>query len=121
MVEEIHIGSIVNKAVELNAEVVPAVEVLKMATVNGAEAMGFDAGSIEEGKLADIQIYDLNSMNFTPNNNLISALCYSASSNDILDLIVDGNLIMKNREILTIDEEYIKYKINKLTKELINR
>lgn len=121
MVEEIHIASIVNKAVELDAEVVKAIDVLKMATINGAEAMGFDAGSIEEGKLADIQIYDLNSMNFTPNNNLISALCYSASSNDILDLIVDGNLVMKNREILTIDEEYIKYKINKLTKELINR
>ena len=121
MVEEIHIGSIVNKAVELNAEVVPAIEVLKMATINGAEAMGINAGSIEENKLADIQIYDLNSMNFTPRNNLISALCYSASSSDILDLIVDGKLVMKNREVLTLDEEYIKYMVNKLQKELLER
>lgn len=121
MVEEIHIASIVNKAVELNAEAVPAIEVLKMATINGSLAMGYNAGSIEEGKLADIQIYDLNSMNFTPRNNLISALCYSASSNDVLDLIVDGKMIMKNRELLTIDEEYIKFMVNKKTKEILNR
>lgn len=121
MVEEIHIASIVNKAVKLDAEVVPAIEVLKMATINGSEAMGIDAGIIEEGKLADIQIYDLNSVNFTPRNNLISALCYSASSNDVLDLIVDGKLVMENRELLTLDEEYIKFMVNKKTKELLNR
>ena len=121
MVEEIHIASIVNKAVKLDAEVVPAIEVLKMATINGSEAMGIDAGIIEEGKFADIQIYDLNSVNFTPRNNLISALCYSASSNDVLDLIVDGKLVMENRELLTLDEEYIKFMVNKKTKELLNR
>lgn len=121
MIEEMHIASIVNKAVELNAEAVPAIKVLQMATINGSKALGFDNGIIEEGKLADISLFDLNSINFTPRNNLISALCYSASSNDVVDLIVDGKLIMKNREVLTMDEEYIKYKVNENTKRLLNR
>lgn len=121
LVEEMHIGSIVNKAVTLDSNAVPAIEILKMATVNGGILTGFNNGVIKENALADIAIYDLNSIGFTPKNNLISALCYSSNSNYILDLIVDGKIVMKNREILTLDEEKIKEKVRELTEKLLNR
>ncbi|MGO1581347.1 MAG: amidohydrolase family protein, partial [Peptoniphilaceae bacterium] len=121
IVEEMHIGSIVNKALNKNPESVKAIEILKMVTKNGAEIMGIEAGQIKEGYLADINLFDLNSISFTPKNNLISALCYSAKSTDVSDLIVDGKIIMRDREVLNLDEEKIKYKVRELTKKLLNR
>lgn len=123
MVEEIHIASLVNKAVTLNAEAVPAIEVLKMATINGARALGIEkeTGSIEVGKKGDIAIFNLNSPSFTPRNNLISALCYSAQSNDVETVIVDGKIIMKNKEILTLDVEKVLNKVNAISEDLKRR
>ena len=83
-VEEMHIGGIVNKAVTMNEKAVPAIEILKMATVNGAKALGFEnLGLVKENYIADLTIFNLNSNSFTPKNNLISALVYSANSSDI--------------------------------------
>lgn len=121
MVEEMHIASIVNKAVNLDPKSVKAIDVLKMATVNGAEIFDINNGQIKVGKFADVCMFDLNSISFTPQNNLISALCYSANSYDVTDLIVDGKFIMRNREVLTLDEEKIKYKVRELTNKLLNR
>ncbi|RVU54910.1 amidohydrolase [Anaerosphaera multitolerans] len=121
LIEEMHIGSIVNKAVTLDATSVPAIEILKMATLNGGKLTGFNNGIIVENALADIALYDLNALGFTPKNNMISALCYSTNSNYVTDLIVDGKVIMENREILTVDEEKIKYEVNRLTEKLLKR
>lgn len=108
-IEEMHIGGIVNKAVEMNEKAVPAIEILKMATINGAKALGFkNLGLIKEGFLADINIFNLDSNSFTPKNNLISALVYSASSCDIESVICDGKFIMKNNKILNVNEENIR-------------
>lgn len=121
MVEEIHIASIVNKAVEKDATAVKAIEVLKMATINAAEAFGINSGEIKEGKLADITLFNLNSINFTPKNNLISALCYSASSEDVDTLIVDGKLLMENRKLLTLDEKEIIKKAQEAMDSILQR
>lgn len=115
--EEIHISAIINKAVEKDPKCVNAVDVLKMATEYGQKALGFeDSGKIKEGYRADFSIFDLTSLNFTPKHNLISALCYSASAGDITDTIVDGKFLMKNRELVNLDEEKIKFNVNKLSK-----
>ncbi|CDZ74998.1 ATZ_TRZ_like [Peptoniphilus sp. ING2-D1G] len=121
MFEEMHIGAIVNKALKEDPKAVKAIDMLKMATINGAEAFNINIGEIKEGKLADIALINLNSLNFVPKNNLISAICYSANSKDVSDLIVDGKFIMRNKEILTLDEEKIKNKVRELTKDLLNR
>lgn len=114
MLEEIHIGAIVNKAVTHNPKAVPAIEMLKMATINGAKALGFDdLGAIEEGYLADLVVFDLESNNFTPQNELIHALCYSASSEDICHVICDGKLLMENRKLLTINEQSLRQEVNR--------
>lgn len=121
MLEEIHIASIVNKAVEMDPKAVKAIEVLRMATINGAEALNINAGAIEEGRLADISIFDLNSLNFTPKNNLISALCYSASSEDIKTVIIDGKIVLDDRKFVNIDEDKLIKEVSESMKNLINR
>ncbi|WP_138158793.1 amidohydrolase [Peptoniphilus catoniae] len=121
MVEEIHIASVVNKAVEKDATALKAIDVIKMATINGARAFGINAGEIKIGKLADITIFNLNSVNFTPRNNLISAICYSASSEDVDTVIVDGRVLMRNRKLLTLNEEEIIKKAQEKMDALLKR
>ena len=121
MLEEIHIASIVNKAVEMDPKAVKAIEVLRMATINGAEALNINAGAIEEERLADISIFDLNSLNFTPKNNLISALCYSASSEDIKTVIIDGKIVLDDRKFVNIDEDKLIKDVNETMNDLISR
>lgn len=121
-VEEMHIGGIVNKAVTMNEKAVPAIEILKMATVNGARALGFEnLGLIKEGYLADLTIFDLDSNSFTPRNNLISALVYSANSSDVEAVICDGDFIMKNREIVKLDEEKVRQVVNERWEDIKSR
>ncbi|EFI41315.1 MULTISPECIES: amidohydrolase [Peptoniphilus] len=121
IIEEMHLASLVNKAVNRDAVSVKAIDVIKMATINGAQIMGYNGGLIDEGYLADITLFNLESLGFTPKNNLISALCYSANSHYVSDLIVDGKIIMQDRNILTIDEEKIKYMVSKLAEKLFKR
>ena len=92
-----------------------------MATINGAEALNINAGAIEEGRLADISIFDLNSLNFTPKNNLISALCYSASSEDIKTVIIDGKIVLDDRKFVNIDEDKLIKDVNETMNDLISR
>ena len=121
-VEEMHIGGIVNKAVTMNEKSVPAIEILKMATINGAKALGFEKlGLVKENYLADLTIFDLNSNSFTPRNNLISALVYSANSSDVESVICDGKFIMKNRQIVNVDEEKIRQVVNERWEDIKNR
>ena len=121
-VEEMHIGGIVNKAVTMNEKAVPAIEILKMATVNGAEALGFEKlGLIKEDYLADLTIFDLESNSFTPRNNLISALVYSANSHDVESVICDGKFIMRDRELVNVDEEKVRQVVNKRWEDIKSR
>ena len=109
ILEEIHIGGIVNKAIEMNEKVVPAIEMLKMATINGATSLGLkNLGVIKEGFLADLNIFNLDSNSFTPRNNLISALVYSAKSSDIQTVICNGKIVMEDQKILSVNEKDIR-------------
>lgn len=123
MFEEIHLASIINKAVNKDAVSVPAVEALKMATINGAKALDWDEeiGSIEVGKKADIILIDTNKPHLCPMHNPISALAYSAQGSDVDTVIVDGKIIMEKREIKTIDVEEVMYYTEKIANDLINR
>ena len=99
-----------------------AIEILKMATINGAKALGFEKlGLVKENYLADLTIFDLNSNSFTPRNNLISALVYSANSSDVESVICDGKFIMKNRKIVNIDEEKIRNLVNERWEDIKTR
>ncbi len=123
LLEEMHLASIVNKAVNEDPESVSALEVLKMATIYGAEALGMadDIGSIEEGKKADLAIFNLNSPSFTPRNNLVSAMSYSAGRDDLVHVLVNGKFSMKDREMVNVDLQKIMDKVNVGMEALVKR
>ncbi len=123
MFEEINLAAIVNKAVNLDAVSVPALDALKMSTVNGAKALAWfdEIGSVEAGKKADLILIDMDKPHLYPRHNIISALAYTVQASDVDTVIVDGRIIMKKREIKTLDVEKIKYMAEKHAKDLINR
>jgi len=123
MFEEINLASIINKGVSGDCTSIPAYTAIKMATINGAKALGMDkeCGTIEEGKRADIILIDLNKPHICPRHNLISAAAYSIQSSDVQTVIVDGKIIMENREVKTLDEEKTMYYAAKRAEGLISK
>ena len=120
MFEEMHLTALVHKGVLCDSTVIPAKDVLKMATVNGAKALGFsNLGTIQNGAKADIIILDTDNVYNVPNGDIVLSLTYSAQAGDVNTVIVDGKILMENKELLTIDEERIKYQIQKVRKRLI--
>ena len=122
MFEVMKMASLIQKAVKLDISQMPCTQVLKMATNNGAFALGMgkEIGSIEVGKKADIILVNLRSTRFEPvllgeMSNLESNLVYAAHGDNVDTVLIDGKIVMKNRKMLTIDEEEV---IEKATKAL---
>jgi 5-methylthioadenosine/S-adenosylhomocysteine deaminase len=89
----------------MDPQVMPAHTVLNMATAGGARAIGLgdSIGSLETGKRADIIQVSFDDVHFVPAYDVISNLVYVADEQDVSTVVVDGRVLMKNREILTID------------------
>ena len=115
---EMAFEAMIHKGLLKKAETVPASEVIRMATVNGAKALGreSDLGQIAKGFKADLTILDLHSPQLTPADNLISALVYSCSGNEVDTVIVNGKILMEKKEMKTIDEEKIYFEMDKIGK-----
>lgn len=123
MFEEINLAAIINKSVDHDATSIPAITAIKMATVNGAKALGLEKeiASIEVGKKADLIIIDTQKPHFYPRHNIISAVAYSAQASDVKTVIVDGKIVMEDYEIKTIDTERIMFEAEKAAKDLMRR
>jgi len=122
MFREMRIVALLHKVNKLNPTVLPATEVLKMATVNGAKALGLDnVGEIKVGYKADLILVDLNRASLTPAHNPISLLVYSADGYSVDTMFVDGNLIMENGKIQTLDEAKIRERGQKQAEDLLER
>nr|WP_296141291.1 amidohydrolase [uncultured Anaerococcus sp.] len=119
MLKEIEIAALISKLKA--ADNLKAYEVLKMATINSARALGIDkkVGTLEEGKCADLIMIDIDNINHIPNNDLIASICYSTYENDISYVFIDGNLIYENGEYKYLDIEYIKKNVKRLSKDLL--
>ncbi len=123
MFEEMHLASIINKAVNKSATSIPAIKALEMATINGGKALFWDneIGSLEVGKKADLILVDMDKPHFYPIHNIVSALAYSAQASDVGTVIVNGRIIMEDYYIKTVDEERIIFETEKVGKDLVNR
>lgn len=121
MIKEISLASLVSKY--NNPKNLKAYDVLKMATINGAKALGLDdkIGTLEEGKLADIILIDLNNPNHTPQNNLISSLPYSTFDKDVSYVIINGNLVYDDKKFVYLNEEEIIKNAEESFEKLRNR
>ncbi len=120
MFHEMSLMALIHKGTHKTPECVGAKDVFKMATINGAKALGLDSvtGTLEVGKKADIAILDLNNPSLMPNNNLIAGLSYSANGSEVDTVIIDGKVTMEGRKILTMDEKLVYSKVNEIIKRM---
>ena len=113
-------ASLVYKGDEKKAKCVDASEVVKFATINGAKALQMEGeiGEISEGALADIIVLDLEVPEFVPRNDLVSALCYSANGSEVVTTIVNGEVLMEDKKILTFNESEVFEKCTEIAERL---
>ena len=94
---------------EANSSIMPAQTLLRMATQGGAAALlEPETGAIRPGNLADLIAVDIDAPHLWPTQNLVHTLVESASGADVRHSIIDGTLVMKDRELLTLDAERIR-------------
>jgi 5-methylthioadenosine/S-adenosylhomocysteine deaminase len=109
MFEEMHLAALINKGIEENPTAVSAYTVLRMATIDGARALGLDGitGSLEKGKKADLILIDLNGAHLCPLPSVTAALVYAAQGSDVKTVICNGEILMEDRQLTGLDEEEI--------------
>ena len=105
MIGEMRTAALLGKAVAGDACALPAEQVLRMATINGAKALGLDAetGSLEAGKAADIVAVDMARLNTQPLYNPLSQLVYSCGRDQVSDVWIQGRRVLRDRDLTTID------------------
>ncbi|MFE5322475.1 amidohydrolase family protein [Paenibacillus sp. NPDC056579] len=103
--------------------VVPVQELLKMITTGGASALQLanEIGTVEAGKKADLILIDIDQPHITPSRILINTIVESVTPRDVEDVIIDGKLVMKNREVLTLDQERIMHESKTRMDEIARR
>ena len=113
MFHELSLLTLIHKGTGKTPQCVSAKEGFRIATINGAKALGLEKeiGSIEVGKKADLAVLDLNTPSLTPRNNLIAGLSYSANGSEVDTVIINGQVTMENRRLLTVDEKLVYGKI----------
>jgi 5-methylthioadenosine/S-adenosylhomocysteine deaminase len=109
MVDEMWLTSLIHKGWRLDSTVVPSTDILCMATKNGARALLDDHlyGSLEVGKKADLIIINPFGPSMMPVNDPIAALVTAMHSTNIESTMCDGKWLMRDRKVLTLDEEAI--------------
>ena len=105
MFTEMRTAALLQKALH-GPEVLAASRVLRLATIDGARALGLESeiGSLEVGKRADVAVIELNRLHTAPEADVVSSLVYAAEASDVRSVVIDGRLVMQDRELLTVDE-----------------
>ena len=122
MFEEMHLASIIHKGYTKNPVVVNPRQVVEMATVNGARALGRrNTGSLEIGKDADIVAINLDAPHMIPNNNPCALITYSAQASDVCMTMVNGKILYENGHYPYIDRDRIFADYRKALKRIYNK
>lgn len=113
MLGEMRTAALLAKAVSGDASALPAEEVLRMATINGAKALGLDGeiGSLVNGKSADIVAIDFSEIENWPLFNPLSTLVYSAGRHQVKDVWIQGRHLLHNRELIRFDVDELKGRV----------
>lgn len=121
--EEMHLAALLQKWVRRNPEALPAREVLRMATIRGARALGLESeiGSLEVGKRADVIVIDAAQPHLSPRHDAVALLVYSAQAADVSMVLVDGRVLLEDRKFTTIDEESLLALAERQTQRLLAR
>lgn len=117
--ESMKYTALLQKGINEEPKLLPAYEVLKIATINGAKALRLEekVGTIEEGKIADIIIINLNDVNTKPINNIFAEIVYNVKGTNVETTIINGKVLMENRKLTYTNED----KVYKKCEEIIER
>ena len=123
MFETMKTTAILHKGVNRNPTLMPAQQVLEMATIEGAKALSWEKeiGSIEIGKKADLAIINLNKPHLCPLYNEASHLVYAVKSADVETVIINGKIVMENRKLTTLNIDKVVEVAEKTKNSLLER
>ncbi|MDO9516869.1 MAG: amidohydrolase family protein [Methanosarcinaceae archaeon] len=121
MFEEMKTAALLHKVNTSDPTVLPARQVLEMATVNGARAMDINSGMLKVGCMADVIIVDMAKPHLTPLYDVPSHLVYSASGGDVRTTIVNGKVLMDDYKVLSMDEKQVIKSANEASVNLMSR
>ena len=121
MFREMGLLSLIHKGIQKDPTAMPADKVLSAATVNGAKALNMagQIGEIRTGAKADLIFLDLKTPSLFPNNNIVSSLVYSANGSEVESVMINGDWVMRNRELLTIDYDKVCFEVEKIAKQYL--
>jgi 5-methylthioadenosine/S-adenosylhomocysteine deaminase len=119
-------ASLMHRASRVDASLQQAPDVLRMATRNGAAALGHETGELSTGRIADVIVLDLQNQMFTPlmprnKAHLYSHLVFAANGSCVDTTIIDGKVVMEGRRLKTVDEEAVLRNANLAFQRIIER
>jgi 5-methylthioadenosine/S-adenosylhomocysteine deaminase len=108
MFTEMRTAALLQKALH-GPQCMPALTTLRMATIDGAKALGLDGeiGSIEAGKRADLTLLNLEKLHAAPQPDLISTIVYAGCASDVETVIIGGRIVLRDRRLLTLNEAQV--------------
>jgi 5-methylthioadenosine/S-adenosylhomocysteine deaminase len=122
MLKEARLAALIQKLHHADPEVMPGDLPLRMATQNGAKALGWrDSGAIVPGNLADLILLDCGQPHWRPRHDLVANLLHSAQAGDVSDVMVAGRWLMKKRRLVTLDEERIVWEAERRALALVGQ
>jgi 5-methylthioadenosine/S-adenosylhomocysteine deaminase len=118
---ELREAAMLGKLAADDAKAVDAASAVGLATRGSAEALGFDAGRIEPGAAADLVVVDLAAAHLTPPHDLVSHLAYAVRGSDVRHTVCDGRVLMRDREVRSLDEAAVVDRASERAAALIDR
>ena len=118
MFEETRMAALLHKGVGEDPGAMTARQAFRLATEGGARAASIDAGTIDPGKLADLALVDLDAAHLLPMHDLINTLVYCARADDVECTIIDGQIVMRDRRVQTVDEDKVRHEASAFGAEL---
>ena len=119
--DEMRDAAMLGKLAADDAAAVPAEAVVEMATAAGADALGLPGGRIEPGAAANLAVVDLDVPHLTPVHDPVSHLAYAARGSDVRHTVCDGEVLMRDREVLTLDAAAVRERAASAAADLVDR
>jgi 5-methylthioadenosine/S-adenosylhomocysteine deaminase len=123
MFEVMKTTALLHKVHNLRSDLMDALQVLEMATIGGAKALGIDhvTGSLEAGKRADILLLNLHCPRMIPCYSMVSNLVYSASSTVVDTVIIEGRIVAENGRCVSLDRREVMREARRLERYLLEK
>jgi len=119
--DELRDAAMLGKLAADDASAVAAPAAVNMATAGSADVLGLNTGRIEAGAAADLAVIDLDAPHLTPEHDIVSHLAYAVRGSDVRHTICDGEVLMRDREVLTMDETAVMARAAERAEGLLDR